>query len=235
MAKLSPYQEMAIATLCQALLNDEDVGVRCRVAKALGEIGSATAIPSLIQAMNDSNPEVRQQVVQAISRICSPNVVSLIIDLIENHSDTIDIILKNLAERINNYPLNDILENLQQILKNMSEKPKVQMNFNAPVSGVAGNVEGDMIVNPTPKTPAEAAQEIQQLLTQLSQNYPTNTEAEKQIFVAQVEAEIKSNSRLRSILITGGIELIKILCPPLGIPIEMGRKWLETAKQIGSP
>jgi HEAT repeat protein len=63
MAKLSPYQEMAISTLCQALLNDEDTGVRCRVAKALGEIGSDTAIPTLLQAMNDANPEVRQQVV----------------------------------------------------------------------------------------------------------------------------------------------------------------------------
>ena len=42
-------------------------------------------------------------------------------------------------------------------------------------------------------------------------------------------SEIKKNSRLRSSLITGGIELIKILCPPLGIPIEMGKKWLETA------
>jgi hypothetical protein len=29
----------------------------------------------------------------------------------------------------------------------------------------------------------------------------------------------------------GGIELIKILCPPLGIPIEMGRKWLDTARK----
>ena len=231
MAKLSPYQEMAIATLCQALLNDEDAGVRCRVAKALGEIGSETAIPTLLQAMNDTNPEVRQQVVQAISRICSPNLFSRLINLIENHSDILDIILKNLAERVNNEPLTDILKNLPQILKNMSEKPKVQMNFNAPVSGVAGNVEGDMIVNPTPKTPAEAAQEIQQLLTQLSQTYPTNTEAEKQIFAAQVEEEIKSNSRLRSILIEGGIELIKILCPPLGIPIEMGRRWLETARK----
>jgi hypothetical protein len=104
------------------------------------------------------------------------------------------------------------------------------MNFNAPVSGVAGNVEGDMIVNPTPKTPAESAQEIQQLLAQLAQTYPTNTEAEKEVFLAQVDAEIKKNSRLRNILIAGGIELIKILCPPLGIPIEMGRKWLETAK-----
>lgn len=118
------------------------------------------------------------------------------------------------------------------ILKNMSEQPKVQMNFNAPVSGVAGNVEGDMIVNPLPKTPAEAASEIQQLLSQLSQTYPANTEAERQVFIVQVDKEIHKNSRLRSVMLAGGIELIKIICPPLGIPIEIGRKWLETAKKV---
>jgi hypothetical protein len=93
--------------------------------------------------------------------------------------------------------------------------------------------QGDGIIHhyATPQNLAEAAQEIQQLLAQLSQAYPTNTEAEKQIFSDQVDAEIKTNSRLRSILIAGGIELIKLLCPPLGIPIEMGQKWLETAQK----
>jgi hypothetical protein len=232
MAKFSPYQEMAVATLCQSLLTDAEINVRCRVAQALGEIGNEVAIPTLLQALNaDSSPEVRQHVVQAISRLFSPNLSDRLIDLVETHGDTIEIIVKNLAERANNESLPDILNNLQQILKNMSEQPKVQMNFNAPVSGVAGNVEGDLIVNPTPKTLAEAAQEIQQLLAQLSQAYPTNTEAEKQIFIDQVDTEIQTNSRLRSILIAGGIELIKILCPPLGIPIEMGQKWLETAQK----
>jgi hypothetical protein len=90
--------------------------------------------------------------------------------------------------------------------------------------------QGDGIIHnyATPQNLAEAAQEIQQLISQLTQTYPTNTEIEKQTFVAQVDAEIKKNSRLRSILITGGIELIKVLCPPLGIPVEMGKKWLET-------
>ncbi|MEM7726547.1 MAG: hypothetical protein AAF208_09260 [Cyanobacteria bacterium P01_A01_bin.45] len=42
---------------------------------------------------------------------------------------------------------------------------------------------------------------------------------------------MKTNSRVREILTSGEIELIKILCPPLGIPIEMDKKWLETAKR----
>jgi hypothetical protein len=92
--------------------------------------------------------------------------------------------------------------------------------------------QGDGIIHnyATPQNLAESAQEIQQLLAQLAQTYPPNTEAEKEVFLAQVDSEIKKNSRLRNTLIAGGTELIKILCPPLGIPIEMGRKWLETAK-----
>jgi hypothetical protein len=80
-------------------------------------------------------------------------------------------------------------------------------------------------------TSSEAAQEIQQLLAKLLQTYPTNTKAEKQIFVAQVDEQIKNDSRLRSILMAGVIKLIKVLCPPLRIPIEMGQKWLDTARK----
>ncbi len=32
-------------------------------------------------------------------------------------------------------------------------------------------------------------------------------------------------------ILTGGIELIKMLCPALDIPIEMGKKWLETTEK----
>jgi hypothetical protein len=114
----------------------------------------------------------------------------------------------------------------------MSEASKYDLR-GANIANFADTVQGDQKAvqhnYATPQNLAEAAQEIQQLISQLTQTYPTNTEVEKQTFVAQVDAEIKKNSRLRSILITGGIELIKILCPPLGIPIEMGKKWLETA------
>jgi hypothetical protein len=36
---------------------------------------------------------------------------------------------------------------------------------------------------------------------------------------------------VKEMLMAGGIELIKLLCPPLGIPIEVGKKWSETAKR----
>ena len=77
----------------------------------------------------------------------------------------------------------------------------------------------------------EAEKEIRELLDQLSQNYPITTEYEKKTFVNQFNQEIKANSRIRNIILAGGIELIKMNCPPLGIPIEMGKKWLETAEK----
>ncbi|MBE9244988.1 hypothetical protein IQ223_10710 [Microcystis aeruginosa LEGE 00239] len=123
-----------------------------------------------------------------------------------------------------------LISNLQSF-NPMSETPKYDLR-GANIANFADTVQGDQKAvqhnYPTPQNLAEAAQEIQQLISQLTQTYPTNTEIEKQTFVAQVDAEIKKNSRLRSILITGGIELIKVLCPPLGIPVEMGKKWLET-------
>lgn len=81
------------------------------------------------------------------------------------------------------------------------------------------------------QTLAEAAKEIKDLLAQLQTTYPPKTNEEKQVLVTKFNEEIETNSRVRKILLAGGIELIKMICPPLGIPIEMGKQWLETAKR----
>ncbi|BDA73428.1 hypothetical protein RIVM261_036940 [Rivularia sp. IAM M-261] len=62
-------------------------------------------------------------------------------------------------------------------------------------------------------------------------SYPTANDYEKQVFVNKFNDEVKTNTRVRDIILAGGIELIKILCPPLGIPIEMAKRWLETAER----
>ena len=77
----------------------------------------------------------------------------------------------------------------------------------------------------------ESAKEIQELLAPLKTTYPTNSDYEKQVFVNKFREEIRINSRVQEILTAGGTELIEIVCQPLGIPIEMGKKWLETAKR----
>ena len=140
----------------------------------------------------------------------------------------------------------------------MSDKPQAsKYNFEKPetvqiIEKNKGTVIGKN-VSEQKQTLAEAAQEIQDLLNQLSlsypniteakqqefinnwtqitQTYPTKTEADKQNFVVKFDEKVRTNTHIREMLLSGGIELIKILCPPLGIPIEMGKRWLETAER----
>ncbi|NEQ80628.1 MAG: hypothetical protein F6K26_10315 [Moorea sp. SIO2I5] len=78
----------------------------------------------------------------------------------------------------------------------------------------------------------DAAAEIQELLQQLEQSYPNATKIEKQSALAvTLQQEIKQNptfkARLRNALQEGGIEALKVLFAPIGIPIEMVRGWIE--------
>ena len=59
----------AVTALCNVLLADTRVEVRRRAAEALGEIRSAEALPTLRQALNDSEPRVSAKVAWAISEI----------------------------------------------------------------------------------------------------------------------------------------------------------------------
>jgi len=74
----------------------------------------------------------------------------------------------------------------------------------------------------------EAAAEIQQLLAQLQQTYPGD-------IGSAVQQEIKRNpnfrDRLRNAFREGGLETLKVLFAPLGIPIEFVRGWIEAEAQ----
>jgi hypothetical protein len=115
------------------------------------------------------------------------------------------------------------LELLEE-LRTMANDPKVQQNFYAPIEGVAGNIEGDMIINQKPQTPAEAAKEIQDLLSFLQQANPTNLEAALQ---QAIRKDPTFKSRLRNALREAGVETVKVIFAPLGIGIEAVRGWLE--------
>ena len=61
--------ERAVTALCNVLLSDVRVEVRRGAAEALGEIRSSEALPSLKQALNDSEPRVKAKASWAISEI----------------------------------------------------------------------------------------------------------------------------------------------------------------------
>jgi len=88
---------------------------------------------------------------------------------------------------------------LTGIIKTMAEQQptNVTQNFNASVTGVAGNVAGDQNIYAAPEKQslAEAAAEIQKLLKQLEQTNPTATEAEQKAFVtAAIPATLRQRA-----------------------------------------
>ncbi|MBD2299064.1 hypothetical protein [Nostoc sp. FACHB-190] len=95
----------------------------------------------------------------------------------------------------------------------MSDNSKnFSQNFYGSATNIAGNVEGNFNVNQAKNSLSEAAEEIQQLLSQVSQRYPTNTTAEKMAVATIAIQHIETNSKLRhriiSALKTGGIQAL---------------------------
>jgi uncharacterized protein YjbI with pentapeptide repeats len=110
----------------------------------------------------------------------------------------------------------------------MSEGSKKQSNFDLKGAQFAGGLVnadtvnaqqiGGNITNYSPEQRqnlAEAAAEIQQLLNQLGQTYPTNTPLEKQIAVTEALKQIDSNPTLKARVVgalkSGGTEALKEL------------------------
>jgi HEAT repeat protein len=249
--------EAVIPSLIKAL-EDEKYPGRWQVAEALGKIGSETVIPSLIQALRDENFSGRWKVAEALGKISG---AELLFDLTELLYKTSESSLLNAVsaiqercryynyalatspppqEETNAAPLSHTLNTLNQTLKTMSEAPKIQMTFNDKVYGAAGNIQGDMIVNPPAQSLDEVAEEIQQLLDQLEQANPTTTEAE--LIVARaierqpmlqdpqvIQQAIKSTPTLKQRLRSAGkaayFEIVKVLLPPLGVAIEAINAW----------
>jgi len=87
------------------------------------------------------------------------------------------------------------------------------------------------------QTLAEAAAEIQKLLNQLSQNYPTNTTAEQMVVATEAIKRIENNPTLKQRIINaakeGGLAALeKALDNPAGAFITSAIKgWLEAEAQ----
>ena len=142
---------------------------------------------------------------------------------------------KSTSQKYDLAAVTEILQKIYQGIEKMSEQSQnSKYSFgNSESIQIIEHNHGQVIgknIEANKQSLVEAEKEIRELLNQLSQNYPITTEYEKKTFVNKFNQEIKTNSRIRNIILSGGIELIKMICPPLGIPIEMGKKWLETAE-----
>ncbi|ABW33438.1 pentapeptide repeat-containing protein [Acaryochloris marina] len=137
---------------------------------------------------------------------------------------TLDLVKESLAfERKKN-------TQLLSIVKTMANRDKVTQNFNAQVGNVAGVNEGIQqaaqhnYASEIKQTPAESAKEIQDLLAQLQEENPTDIQA---VVEQKIKSDLTFRQRLRNALKEGGMETLKVLFAPIGIPIEMVRGWID--------
>ena len=137
---------------------------------------------------------------------------------IERYKDEIAWLRKltmTMAER----PINVINEAKSTSESNsMSESPKYDQRGAQFAGGFAETVQGDQIGGNIHNYAAqqnltEAAAEIQQLLEQLSQTYPTNTRSEQMVVVDEAIKRIEGDPTLKERVIgaikSGGIEAFK--------------------------
>ena len=90
------------------------------------------------------------------------------------------------------------LTDLTLPLSSMPEQPKVQMTFNAPVYGAAGNIEGNQIINVSDQAFAALLNDYKQFFSDLQQKYPAQTpEAALQPIIDAEFQEIKKTQPQR--------------------------------------
>ncbi len=259
--------EEAINVLFQAVVS-EHWRVRLGAVHWLAQIANKTSnkiiFNNIIQCLYDTNSDVAGYAGYVLEQKGIPELLTNLSKLLssrETHIYTLIQVVLAIQLRCRYYNhtiaisipheeenLSDPL--LDKINKIMSEKPKVQMNFNAPItitgSSIAGSVEGDSIgtQNNSPSTEniAEVEKVLQQLLEQIEQTKPTPIEAQRIVDQAVekhpilkdgqiVEQAIKRypplNVRLRRVVTAAGIETVKVLFAPAGILTEAIEAWIQ--------
>jgi HEAT repeats len=128
--ELNPINTRAIDYLCQVLRHDRSRCIRLSAIKALSNMGYVNA-----QAIDTLGLVATADQDETLRH----EAVSALAKICKDTQD---------------------FTQFNQFLQLKSDQPKVQMNFNAPVTGAAGNVEGNFIVNAPEQNLAEAAAEI---------------------------------------------------------------------------
>ncbi|WP_062287500.1 HEAT repeat domain-containing protein [Nostoc piscinale] len=214
-------------------LQDKNSDVRWRAAQALGKIADSEILPQIWELHLKTPSQDKSDAIAQIQERCK----------FYNHA----IFYNVLDEETNNAdPLSSSLNTLNQTLKTMSETPKYDFSnatFNNLTGSVIGNIQGDNIgtQNNYPAIP-ELATVLEQLLAKIEQDKPTVIDAQpivaevvenhpvlkdKQVVEQVMKTYPPLKVRLRKAVTAAGIETVKILFAPAGIPIEAIKAWNE--------
>ncbi|MFP4412935.1 HEAT repeat domain-containing protein, partial [Coleofasciculus sp.] len=256
--------EDEIPALLQALEN-QNHQIRASAAEALGEIGSKKVIPALFQAIEVKTPldslVVHPKVIEAIGKIGDSEELPQLNKLLLKPKITVRENLLTAIAAIQsrcgfyNYeiaqyspPELNVTDTIEwqpsQINIYMSDN-KFDFDQRGATIGVNVASEGSNIkfiqhakqnINISEQDLAEAAQKIQALLNQLAQSYPPTSEPQQQTFIQKFLERLESTPNHIKVILAGGIEGLKILCPPAGIPVEMARCLYEVVQErYGQP
>jgi hypothetical protein len=162
---LADLEPQVIQILCQVLLHDPLPLVRQKAAETLGKMAAS-----------------RRTAINALTQVA----------ISDSDPDTRLSAILAVGEI---YSRDRLVNQLTDILKTMSDQPKVQMNFNAPVTGVAGNVEGDFVIN-TEQNFDSLLTDFKQFIATLEQQHPqVNEDTAIQI----IDAEFKELERTQPV------------------------------------
>jgi HEAT repeat protein len=245
----------AMPKLIEAL-DDPDAFVQSNAARGLAEIQCEEAIPALIDLLKDPDILVQSSVSEALGKFQGNSVAKYLPRLLELRTTLGELVLYaigaiqsrcgfynyEIAQFCPPKPLNQNI-NPQQGILNVTN----HFSFDQRGANIGVNVanEGSIInfvqyanqnIDFSEQDLAEAARKIEGLLTQISQNYPISTETQQRTFIQKFLERIESTPDLIKVCLAGGIEGLKILCPPAGIPIEIVRSIYEAMqKRYGQP
>jgi hypothetical protein len=134
-------------------------------------------IKAYSKMLKHSDAQMRIKAAQCLGKMGNESIIPLLCQALEAENDlAVQFSIMDAIVLIDNLTSETPMsENTQGSKYNIVQPQNVQIIE-----------QGDGIIHnyATPQNLAEAAQEIQQLISQLTQTYPTNTEIEKQTFVA---------------------------------------------------
>jgi len=226
----------------------ESLGNRMRIIDDLRNIANENFLPTLLDALNDTEVSIRRHAafgIRDIGRCLDLNYLWQ--QQFQNPLEAIDIAIEAIQSRCGFYnyeiaqsPL-PVISCLQAANFNSQARVTIvteqqpTINFIQPNSTIGNNLAAEgsnvKIKLNVQNVTEQNRTELQALLIQLAQTYPVNTEPQKQTFIQKFLERIESTPGSVKVLLAGGIEGLKILHPAVGIPIEMLRRLYQAVEE----